>query len=62
VELPDDMTGAHMRLDYRDGILFVRVRNRNQDEEEEIASLGTFFRDAFAREMRALAERFHRAP
>ena len=34
VELPDDMTGAHMRLDYRDGILFVRIQNKDKKEED----------------------------
>jgi HSP20 family protein len=34
IELPDDLTGAHMRLDYRDGILFVRIRNREKEEED----------------------------
>jgi HSP20 family molecular chaperone IbpA len=34
VELPEDMTGSNMRLDYRDGILFVRIRNRDKQEED----------------------------
>jgi HSP20 family molecular chaperone IbpA len=34
VELPDDMSGANVRLDYRDGILFVRVQNRVKKEED----------------------------
>lgn len=32
VELPDDLSGATMRLDYRDGILFVRIRTRGEEE------------------------------
>src|SRR3954451_19657866 len=28
VELPDELAGAQMRLYYRDGILFVRIRTR----------------------------------
>ena len=32
VETPDDLTGAKMRLDYRDGILFVRIRTREEED------------------------------
>ena len=32
------------------------------DEDAEIERLGSFFRNGFAREMRGLAERFHRVP
>lgn len=31
IELPEDLSGAKMRLDYRDGILFVRIRTREED-------------------------------
>lgn len=33
VELPEDLTGAPVRLDYRDGILFVRIRTRKEEED-----------------------------
>ena len=33
VELPEDLSGAPMRLDYRDGILFVRIQTRKEEEE-----------------------------
>ena len=33
VELPDDLSGAQMRLDYRDGILFVRIQNKDKKED-----------------------------
>jgi HSP20 family protein len=32
VQTPDDLTGANMRLDYRDGILFVRIRTREEED------------------------------
>lgn len=30
IELPEDLSRAQFRLDYRDGILFVRVRTREE--------------------------------
>jgi HSP20 family protein len=33
VEMPDDLTNAKMRLDYRDGILFVRIRTREEEDQ-----------------------------
>jgi HSP20 family protein len=33
IELPEDLTGSKLRLDYRDGILFIRIRNREEEEE-----------------------------
>lgn len=33
IELPDDLDEAQFRLDYRDGILFVRIR-RNEEESK----------------------------
>jgi len=35
VELPEDLSGAPMRLDYRDGILFVRIQTRKEEEENK---------------------------
>ena len=32
VELPEDLSGTPMRLDYRDGILFVRIRTREEED------------------------------
>lgn len=32
VDLPEDLSGAAMRLDYRDGILFVRIRTREEGD------------------------------
>ena len=34
VELPEDLTGKSIRLDYRDGILFVRIRTREEEDCE----------------------------
>lgn len=34
IELPDDLDTAKFRLDYRDGILFVRISVRNQRDQE----------------------------
>lgn len=34
VQTPDDLTGAKVRLDYRDGILFVRIRTRDEEETQ----------------------------
>ena len=34
VQTPDDLTGAKMRLDYRDGILFVRIRTREEEDNK----------------------------
>ena len=31
IELPDDLTKASIRLDYRDGILFVRINVKKED-------------------------------
>ncbi len=31
IELPDDLTSAQFRLDYRDGILFVRIATNEGD-------------------------------
>ena len=31
IDLPSDLSGARMRLDYRDGILFVRIQVRDED-------------------------------
>ena len=31
VELPEDLSGGQFRLDYRDGILFVRIRTREEE-------------------------------
>ena len=36
----------------------LRLSELDPDQREEIEELGTFFRDAFAREMRELARRF----
>lgn len=33
VETPEDLTGANVRLDYRDGILFVRIRTREEEDK-----------------------------
>jgi HSP20 family protein len=33
IELPDDLDTARFRLDYRDGILFVRISVRNEKED-----------------------------
>ena len=30
---PEDLTGAKVRLDYRDGILFVRIRTREEEDK-----------------------------
>ena len=35
VDLPEDLTGSQVRLDYRDGILFIRIRNQEQEIEKE---------------------------
>jgi HSP20 family protein len=35
VELPDDLTTAKIRLDYRDGILFVRIKVKEEEEDNE---------------------------
>jgi HSP20 family protein len=32
VQLPEDLQGAPMRLDYRDGILFVRIQTKKEEE------------------------------
>src|SRR5262245_59230618 len=31
VELPEDLSGGQFRLDYRDGIMFVRIRTREEE-------------------------------
>jgi len=33
IELPDDLNKAQFRLDYRDGVLFVRIRREETEEE-----------------------------
>ena len=33
VELPEELTGSRLRMDYRDGILFVRIRVRDKEED-----------------------------
>jgi HSP20 family molecular chaperone IbpA len=33
IELPDDLDTARFRLDYRDGILYVRISVRNEKED-----------------------------
>jgi HSP20 family protein len=32
VQMPEDLTGAKMRLDYRDGILFVRIETKGEED------------------------------
>ena len=34
VQMPEDLNGTRMRLDYRDGILFVRIRTKEEEESE----------------------------
>jgi HSP20 family protein len=33
VELPDDLSKAKIRMDYRDGILFVRIKVKEEEEK-----------------------------
>jgi hypothetical protein len=34
VELPEDLSNALFRLDYRDGILLVRITRREENNDE----------------------------
>ena len=33
IELPDDVNRENLRMDYRDGILFVRIRTKGNEKE-----------------------------
>ena len=34
VQLPEDLNGTRIRLDYRDGILFVRIRTKEEEKSK----------------------------
>lgn len=40
IELPDDLTGSSIRMDYRDGILYVRIQLRERTEPSRVSNAG----------------------